>query len=207
MLLLLGVLPAFSCSALGASLVNMALFRVLRAFLEGFMGFVWVWLSWCFAWIVGLLCACGVRRFWGLLRVCLCFYPFVLCFYPFVLCFSSSSPIFWGFVFVVLGLSCLFVLFVLVSLWVFVFSFSLTDYMQKERAQRFCSLRPLFVCCECSNSCNVIEKLRCRCFGSFQFVRLVFPTNTTRVRRLARSYFYPFRHYVDITYNPSAFLK
>ena len=42
MLLLFGAFPAFSCSALGASLVNVALFRVFRAFLEGFMGFVWV---------------------------------------------------------------------------------------------------------------------------------------------------------------------
>ena len=33
------------------------------------------------------------------------------------------------------------------SLWVFVFSFSLADYTQKERAQRFCSLRPLLSCC------------------------------------------------------------
>ena len=39
---------------LGASLANMALFRVLRAFLEGFMGFVWVCLVLVLAWLVWL---------------------------------------------------------------------------------------------------------------------------------------------------------
>ena len=42
MLLRFGVFPAFYCFALGALLANMPLFRVFRAFLEGFMGFVWV---------------------------------------------------------------------------------------------------------------------------------------------------------------------
>ena len=40
-----GVFPSFCplcCSSLGALSTNMALFRVLRAFLEGFVGFVWV---------------------------------------------------------------------------------------------------------------------------------------------------------------------
>ena len=47
---------------LGASLANMALFRVFRAFLESFGVFVCVCLVWGFLWLVGLLCACGVRR-------------------------------------------------------------------------------------------------------------------------------------------------
>ena len=38
----------------GALSANMALFRVFRGFLEGFVGFVWLA---CFAWLVGLLCA------------------------------------------------------------------------------------------------------------------------------------------------------
>ena len=38
---------------------------------------------WCFAWLVGLLCACVVRRIRGLWRVCL---PFVLL--PFFFCLS-----------------------------------------------------------------------------------------------------------------------
>ena len=46
------------------------------------------------------------------------------------------------------------------------FSFSLSDYTQKRGRKGF-PLRPLFVCRECSNSCNVIEELRGRCFGSF----------------------------------------
>ena len=57
------------------------------------------------------------------------------------------------------------------------------------------------------DSCAVIKEFRCRCFGLFQLVGLVFPTNTTGVRRLARSHFDFFRHYVDITYNCPAFLK
>ena len=58
-----------------------------------------------------------------------------------------------------------------------------------------------------SNSCNVVKKLRCRCFGFFQFVRFILPTNTTGVGRLAGSHLNPFRHNVNITDNPPAFLK
>ena len=101
-------------------------------------------------------------------------------------------------------LPCL-VLFVLVVF--VVVSLSLTDYTQKERAQRFCPLCPLFVCYVCLDTCVVIKKFRCRCFGFFQFVRLVLPCNTASIRRLARSYFDFLWHYVDITYNRSAFLK
>ena len=61
--------------------------------------------------------------------------------------FSSSLPSFSSlhllfvlhlvcFVLVVFCLSSCLVLFVLVSLWVFVVSFSLADYTQKERARR-----------------------------------------------------------------------
>lgn len=101
---------------------------------------------------VGLFVFGALRGLWGFcarvelggLEACGVFAPV----FPFVLCFSSSSPIFLGFVFVVLGLSCLFVLFVLVSLWVFVFSFSLAVYAQKERALRVgaSSLFLLWVC-------------------------------------------------------------
>ena len=66
----------------------------------------------------------------------------------FVLVFAlllCSLPIFWGFAFVVLCLSSLPVLFVLVCLWVFVFSFSLAVYMQKKGRKVF--LRPLLSCC------------------------------------------------------------
>ena len=45
-LLLFGAFPAFYRLALGVLALNMALFRVLRAFLEGFMLFVWVCLFW-----------------------------------------------------------------------------------------------------------------------------------------------------------------
>ena len=58
-----------------------------------------------------------------------------------------------------------------------------------------------------SNSCNVVKKLRCRCFGFFQFVRFILPANTTGVGRLAGYHLNPFRHNVNITDNPPAFLK
>lgn len=139
-----GVLPAFCplCGfACGTLCLNMALFRILRAFLARFMGFVWV----CMAWVLCVACvalyACGVRRFWGLWRVCLSFSPFI--------------PVF------ALVLSFFVLLFVLVSLCLLllpapivfclssclVVSFSLTDYTQKERAQFFApSLLVLWVC-------------------------------------------------------------
>ena len=73
-------------------------------------GCVFVWVE-GFALIVGLLCACIVRRFWGLWRVC-----------PYFFLFSSSSPIFLGFAFVVLGLSsCLFCLFLCACCFLFPF--------------------------------------------------------------------------------------
>lgn len=80
-------------------------------------------------------------------------------------------------------------LFVLVSLWVLCFLFPLRTIRKKERAQRFCPLCPLLFCCVCLDSCIVIKKFRCRCFGFFQFIRFVLPSNTARVGRLARSYF------------------
>ena len=45
------------CSACGALHLNMALFRVLRAFLERFMGLVWV----CVGWVVCVDCVAFVR--------------------------------------------------------------------------------------------------------------------------------------------------
>lgn len=57
MLPLFGVFPAFPCSALGASLVNMALFRVLRGFLAQFGRFVWV----CVVLVVFVACVAFVR--------------------------------------------------------------------------------------------------------------------------------------------------
>lgn len=123
--------------------------------------FVWVW---GFAWLVWLLCACGVRRFRGLWRVCLYFVLFcplscpLLC--PFALVFAFlfvlfapafiSFPAFLGLSSWLLGFcswSCPF------SLWVVVVSFFLADVWAKERARRVgaSSLRGLWValsgCC------------------------------------------------------------
>ena len=107
------------------------------------MGFVWVCLSCVLLWLVWLLCPCRVRRFYVLLRVCLRYSFICLPFFSFCLCVCSSFMLFACFALVVL-LSCLVCFCVLVAL--VVVSFSLTDYTQKERAQRFCPLRPLLSC-------------------------------------------------------------
>ena len=45
-----------SCFACGGLLANMALFRILKGFLRGFMGFVWV----CVAWVAWVACVAFV---------------------------------------------------------------------------------------------------------------------------------------------------
>lgn len=88
-----------------------------------------------FAWLAGLLCACIVRRFWGLWRVLpfvFFFSPLVLSFSPFVLLLSCFPA--W-LLLLVFGVAC-----------VVVVAFSLSVYMQKERAQSV--LRPLLSCCD-----------------------------------------------------------
>ena len=53
-------IPAFcplSCLALGGLCLNMALFRVFRAFLARFMGFVWVCVVWVLCVDCGAFCA------------------------------------------------------------------------------------------------------------------------------------------------------
>ena len=131
-LVLWSCVPCFcylSCFALGALLANVALFRVLRAFLAGLgvsCGFV---LFWWFAWLVGLLCACGVRRIKGLRRICLSFYPFRSC-------FSSSLPIF-------LALSLLLSACPLVlsfMFWLCVFFFPFGIYAKRKGAPCWCVL-------------------------------------------------------------------
>ena len=132
-------------------------------------------------------------------------YPFICLPFHLFTCFLSFtlSALFWLSFACPLVLSCLF-LCPCGFCRCFLFPYGL---YAKERAQRFCPLCPLLSCYVGLYSCVVIKKFRCRCFGFFQFVRLVLPTNTTGVGRLARSYFDFLRHYVDITYNRSAFLK
>ena len=70
------VFPSFcplSRFALGALLANMGLFRVLRAFLARFVGFVWVYVACGLCVACVALYACGVRRIKGLWRICLRF--------------------------------------------------------------------------------------------------------------------------------------
>ena len=90
---------------------------------------------------LGGFMACCVFAF--LLSFCLSLFAFLL-----LTSFSSLYLLFVlrlvCFVLVVFWLSSCLVLFVLVVF--VVVSFSLSDYTQKERTQRFCSLRPLFVC-------------------------------------------------------------
>ena len=136
-LVLWSCVPSFCplcCSSLGALSTNMALFRILRAFLAWFMGFAWVCVVLVLCVACGALYACGVRRIRGLLRVCLSFCPFAYLLLPFVLslcsCFLSClsslcSALLWLFFVVVFLDLCLCFLFPLRTI-------------RKERAQRFC---------------------------------------------------------------------
>lgn len=155
-------------------------------------------------WLVWSLYACGVRRIKGLRRVLPLFYIFCSCFSSFVLLSWLASLgflpcllcCFFGFVGWFLCLVGLLILFPL-----------RTASDIKRKGTKVLPLCPRLFYCVCLDSCIVIEVFLCRCFGFFQFARLILPTNASSIRRLARSYFYPFRHYVNITYNSPAFLK
>ena len=129
-LVLLSCVPSFCPSyrfVFGALLANMALFRVLKAFLARFGRFVWVYVVLVLCVDCVALYACGVRRIKGLMRVCPSFCLFALVFILFALvlslCISSG-----------LCLCC--PRLVRFCCFVFVSSFSLSDYTQKERARR-----------------------------------------------------------------------
>ena len=100
-----------------------------------------------------------------------------------------------------------FALFVSLLLFVGVLLFLFPFRYIRKKKGRAVLVRPLLSYCVCSDSCTVIEKLPRCIFGFFQFVRLIVPTNTTGVGWFARFHFDFLRHYVDITYNSSAFLK
>ena len=134
--------PSFrplSRSSLGASLANMALFRVLRAFLGGFYG-ACVGLCWlralrglcgfCARVELGGFMACGVFPLIYLF-ICLSFYLFT-CFLSFIL-----SALFWLSFGCPLVLSCLF----LWSLLLFLFPLRT---IRKKKGRKVFSLRPLF---------------------------------------------------------------
>ena len=130
----------------GALSLNMALFRVFRAFLAWFVGFVWV----CVACVLCVACVAFVRV-WSQADkrpfACFAFRFLLLSSCPaFVLlsCLASCLACFPALCLVFLS-SCL-VLFVLVVF--VVVSFSLTDYTQKERAQRVvpCVLASCVMC-------------------------------------------------------------
>ena len=130
--------------ALVGLLANMALFRVLRAFIWVYRLFVWVCLSCVLCvreWLGGLK-ACGVFAPRFILLLCLLSFRFSL--------FLCVCPAFVLLSFVGL-VAFRFPLFVLLfSLWVFVVSFSLTDYTQKRKGAKVLllasSLRVLWVC-------------------------------------------------------------
>lgn len=108
---------------------------------------------------VGLYCLGALRGLWGFcvrewlggFMACCVFALLFLLFASVFLLFASvcllSLPIFWGFAFVVLGLSsclpCL--LLCLCGFVCAVVSFSLSDYAQKERAQYLASSRVLLL--------------------------------------------------------------
>ena len=88
----------------------MALFRVSRAFLAGFGAFVWVCVACVLCVACGALYACGVRRIYGLWRVCL---PFVLL--PFFFCSCVCLLLCWLSFFALVVFLCSLAL----SLWLF----------------------------------------------------------------------------------------
>lgn len=107
--------------------------------------FVWVW---CFAWLVWLLCACGVRRLYDLRRVRLYFVLFC----PLSCPLSCPFALVFAFLFTSLLLLSLFVLLSSacpLSLCGLLFLFPLRMYAQKERTQSVvpCVLSCPVVCC------------------------------------------------------------
>ena len=84
-------------------LANMALFRVLRAFLEGFGVVVWVCIVLVLCVACVALCACVVRRVKGLLRVCLPFVLLLLCLLSF---YAGCHSLLWLSFFVLLHCLC-----------------------------------------------------------------------------------------------------
>ena len=140
------------------------------------------------------------------------FYRFCLCFISYAYVLSLLHPFFFFFAFLLSSfLSSLLLLSLLVllsSLFVGCCFFFPYGCMRKKKGRKVLSFASsLDVLFSRSNSCNVVKKLRCRCFGFFQFVRFILPANTTGVGRLAGSHLNPFRHNVNITDNPPAFLK
>ena len=116
--------------------LEICLYSHFKGVLEGFWG--------CY---VGLCWVGALRGLWGFctrvelggLKACGVFAPLLPLFCPLSCPFA---PAFLACPLVLL--SSLPALFVLVSLW---FLFPLRMNKQKERAQRFCPLCPLFVCC------------------------------------------------------------
>ena len=125
---------------------NMPLFAFWGVFSGvSLVGCMFVLLA-CFAWLVGLLCAWVVRRIKGLRRVCSYFSLFlcvVLLFVLLSLCFCVCSPL------LVLS-SCL------SFPALFVVSFSLTDYTQKEKGAISCVLSSCVVGCVSSVPCALL---------------------------------------------------
>ena len=95
---------------------------------------------------VGLCGSCGLRGLWGFcvrewlggFMACGVF-AFLFVLFALLLSFCPCVS--------VSALLCLFSCLVFPFLLCFVVSFSLSVYTQKERAQRFCPLRPLLSCC------------------------------------------------------------
>ena len=95
--------------------------------------FVWVW---GFSWLVWLLCACGVRRLYDLMRVCLFFLSSLLLLLSLFL-LSSACPL--GCLASALGL----VLSLFVGCCCFFFPYGC---MRKKKGRKV-FLRPLLSCC------------------------------------------------------------
>ena len=90
------------------------------------------------------LCGFCVREWLGGLEACCVFASVFILLCLYFIRFSSSSPIFRGFAFVVLGLSsCI----VFVALWVCCCFFFPFGIYAKRKGAKVCPLRPLLSCC------------------------------------------------------------
>ena len=102
----------------------------------------------CFAWLVGLLCACGVRRFKGLRRISLdlsLYLPFFLSLYLLFVLLSFFALV------VFLLSSCI----VFVALWVWLlFPFPLRT-IRKKKGRKFFASSLVLLCVALSCCCFV----------------------------------------------------
>ena len=143
-LVLWSCVPLFYSSSLGASLANMALFRVLRGFLARFYG---VRVGLC--WLGGLRGFCVRVELGGYMTCCVFAFVFHLLLSSFLSFCSCVCLLLCALSFLALVVFLCPLALSFLSWFVFVFSFSLTDCTQKRKGAKVLplasSLRVMYV--------------------------------------------------------------